>query len=219
MRIIEAMTQMRMGALRQLRGALPAVLSATLLAGCTALQLQPKPMSFYDLGLGGEPTLAASIAPAAVDVAAPPWLSTSLMQYRLGWTDPSRRRAYTQARWSAPPAEMLHVLLERGLNAGAGGTHCRMRIELYEFQQFFESASTSTVEIVLRAGLSRPRVDHPFAVREFRARQVTTTADAAGGVAAYRLAAEQLASEIGAWVTALDREPGEGLNMATRCSG
>lgn len=205
--------------LKRLRRALPAsaALAAMLLAGCTALQLQPKPMSFYDLGLGGSPVLAAAIAPAVVDVSAPPWLGTSLMQYRLRWTDPDRRRAYTQARWSAPPAEMLHLVFERGLNAGAGGTQCRMRIELYEFQQLFESESVSTVEIVLRAGLSRPRLDHPFAVREFRARQTTPTADAIGGVAAYRLAAEQLASEIGAWVSALDREAGEGLNMATRC--
>lgn len=210
---------MKVDAPGRLRGSFPALLAALLLSACSALQLQPKSMSFYDLGLGGTPVLAAAIAPAMVDVAAPPWLGTSLMQYRLKWTDPDRRRAYTQARWSAPPAEMLHVLFERGLNAGAGGSHCRMRIDLYEFQQFFESENASTVEIVLRAGLLQPRSDHPFAVREFRVRQHTETADAIGGVAAYRLAADELSLEMGRWITELDREPGEGLNMATRCRG
>lgn len=206
-----------MDAIRRIHTLAALALAAALLGACSALELRPRPMAFYDLGLGPDAVLPAALSPAAVDVNGAPWLGTSIMQYRLGWNDPDRRRAYSEARWVSAPAEMLRVTLERGLNAGAGGIQCRLHIELYEFHQLFESTADSSVEVVLRAGLLRPRSDRPFAAREFRARETAPSADAVGGVAAYRAASAQLVSEIGAWIVELDRQPGRGLNMAARC--
>lgn len=187
------------------------------LAACSPFQLQPKPMAFYDLGIGAAAVVDSALAPASVQVTAPPWLSASVMQYRLQWNDPDRRRAFSQARWASPPPEMLQLTLTRSLNVGAGSSLCRMHIDLYEFQQSFASADSSTVEIVARAGLLRPRSDQPFAVREFHLQEPTPSANAVGGVAAYRLASARLASELGAWLAELDRQPGAGLNTAARC--
>lgn len=206
-----------MNAFRGFRALASALVAVALLAGCSALELRPKPMAFYDLGLGPAAVLPAALSPLAVDVNAAPWLGASVMQYRLNWNDPDRRRAYSEARWASPPAEMLHVTLQRGLNVGAGGIQCRLHVDLYEFHQLFESATESSVEVVLRAGLLRPRSDKAFAAREFRVREAAPSADAVGGVTAYRAAGVQLVSEIAAWIIELDREAGQGLNMVQRC--
>lgn len=201
------------------RSILASVAAATLLSACGAIQIQPKPVAGYDLGLSQGPVLAAELAPAQIEVVAPPWLTVGAMQYRLAWDQPERRRAFSESRWVALPADLLVLALDRALLAGNGSGRCRLRIELDEFVQLFDSAERSAVEVVVRAGLLAARSDTAFARREFRIREPAPSADAPGGVSAYRVAVDRLAGELAGWIVALDRMAGPGLNAEGRCGG
>ncbi len=207
----------RMAPGARLRGGLVALCAAGALAGCGSFQLQPKPMAFFDLGLGEARPLPAALAPAQIEVVTPPWLGVSAMQYRLAWNEPARRRAFAESRWVAQPADMLGLALNRSLRPQAGGNRCRLRVEVDEFIQVFDSAERSRVDVVVRAGLLPPRSDAALARREFRIGEVAPRADAAGGVEAYRGAVQQLAGELAKWMIELDREAGGSLNTGGRC--
>lgn len=191
--------------------------AALALAACNGFQLQPEPMAFFDLGLNDVRPLPAALSPAQVEVVTPPWLGVSAMQYRLAWNEPARRRAFAESRWVAQPADMLGLALNRSLRAQAGGHRCRLRIEVDEFVQIFDSAERSRVDVVVRAGLLPPRSDAPLALREFRVGEGAVSADAPGGVEAYRVAVQRLAGELAQWIVTLDRESGQGLNSPGRC--
>ncbi|AVR88869.1 ABC-type transport auxiliary lipoprotein family protein [Thauera aromatica] len=201
-----------------LRGIVAALGIAAALAGCSGLNLKPPPMAFYDLGLGAPAGLAPRFAPLRVEVAAPPWLASSALQYRLQWDDPLRRRSYTESRWVAQPADMLALALERALKPDGSGNRCRLRIEVDEFVQVFDGIERSRVEVVLRAGLVPPRSDEALAQREFRADVPAPSADAVGGVAAFRAAADRLAGELAGWIATLHRA-GPPLDAGMRCRG
>lgn len=216
------MTKLSHFPLRRLQARLATLVIAfigSLAAACGGLQLQPKPMAFYDLGIGARSSLPPALAPAQIEIATPPWLEASAMQYRLAWDDPLRRRAYAESRWVSPPPAMLGLALNRALRSEGAGGRCRLRVELDEFIQDFASPDESRVEIVLRAGLLPPRSDKAIAGCEFRAVEAARTANAAGGVEAYRRASARLAGELADWIGALDREPGGGLNATGRCGG
>ncbi len=175
-----------------------------MLAGCSSLVTPPEPMAVHDLGINTAAPAARAEAPASVTVTAPPWLHSSAMQYRLGWDQPSRRRAYTRSRWAAQPDEMLSLSLARGLGAGEStGSGCRLRIELDEFVQTFETPERSRAAIVLRASWLPARGETPLASQRFSVDSDTPSPDAEGGVAAYRAAAQTLNSQIGNWISTL----------------
>ncbi len=199
------------------RSILAGVAAAALLCGCGAIQIQPKPVAAYDLGLAERQVLAAELAPAQIEVLTPPWLTANAMQYRLAWDQPERRRAFAESRWVALPADLLGLALDRALLTGGGSGRCRLHIELDEFVQVFDSVERSAVEIVVRAGLLAPRSDSAFARREFHVKEPAPSADALGGVSAYRVAVDRLAGELAGWIVALDRMPGQGLNEQGRC--
>lgn len=191
--------------------------AAALSAGCGTIGTPPRPVAFYDLGLTDSVSLPATAVPAQVEVLAPSWLDVAQMQYRLQWDQPQRRRTYSESRWVAQPAELLARALERGLRGeGEGKNTCRLRVELDEFVQDFQSGSASTVVIVVRASLL-PRAGTPLGRREFRVTLPAPTADAEGGVSAHRAAVRQLAGELGGWLAALDHDGRQGLNTGGRC--
>lgn len=188
------------------------------LAACSGLSFAPRPMAFYDLGLAEPQPLPSAAVPAQVEVKAPSWLDSSAMQYRLGWNDPDRRRAYAESRWAAPPAQLLAASLRRALSAeGGGGGNCRLRIELDEFVQHFDSEVSSRAEFVLRAELLARQGEVPLAVRGFALGGAAASADARGGVAAFRHAARQLVAGLAGWLSELDRDPARRLNTIDRC--
>lgn len=193
--------------------------AGVLLTACAGLGAPPKPTAFYDLGLVDPVSLPASVIPAQVEVSAPSWLDASTMQYRLAWNPAQRRRSYSESRWVAQPSEMLASAIERGLRGGAseGGSSCRLVLELDEFVQTFESASVSSAGLVLRASWMPVRGGVPLARREFRLSRATPSADAEGGVIAYRELARQLNSMLADWLVALDRDGPQGLNTEGRC--
>ncbi len=202
---------------RRLQHAGVALCLVLALGACSGLALRPAPMAVYDLGITSGQSLPPELAPAQLILSTAPWLSPTAMQYRLSWLDPDRRRTYAESRWVSAPADMLGLALDRGLMVGAGGQPCRLRVELDEFVQVFDSSTQSHVEVIVRVALLPARSQLPVARAEFRIEEAAPSADAAGGVSAHRSAAGRLVHEISTWLVALDRASTPGLNTAGRC--
>lgn len=182
---------------------------ALLLAGCVPNNVRQGEAAVFDFGdpAGGW----AAPALRGVDVAAPSWLGTAAMQYRLDYSEASRRRAYADSRWAAPPAELLEQALRRRALAAAGPVlGCRLRVELDEFVQAFADAQSSRIVLAVRATLLS-RNEQALASRAFRLERPAASADARGGVAAAAAAVQGLAADLSGWIAA------EKSALATRC--
>jgi cholesterol transport system auxiliary component len=166
--------------------------------------------TFYDLGPSQQHATAAAAIPARIEVRAPSWLSNATMQYRLDYQQPAPRMAFSESRWASPPAEMLERKLARALTAdspAAAGEHvtrngCRLRIELDEFSQVFDTPQSSHATIVARAELLPPRGDAAIARHLVTLREATPSPDAKGGVVGHQRASDRLTRELGTWLSA-----------------
>lgn len=192
---------------------------------CSPLVSRAPQTAFFDFGLMEATDVSVSLSSLPVEVVAPSWLSGSAMQYRLAWKQPERRRSYSESRWVAPPPDMLAQTLGRALSATNGNkiddkaaARCRLRVELDEFVQVFDSESENHVQLVIRAQLLPVRGSVAMAGREFSLIERGTTPDAEGGVTAARAAVRGLARDIAAWLDGLDRLPKSGANGVARCS-
>lgn len=183
--------------------------AALLLAGCVPNTVRQSDAAAFDFGEAAGGWNAPALR--GVDVAAPSWLGTAAMQYRLAYSDPARRRAYADSRWAAPPAELLEQALRRRA-LGASGTvlGCRLRVELDEFVQSFDSAQSSRIVLAVRATLLS-RNEQALASRAFAVERPAASADAGGGVTAAAAAVQGLAADLAGWVSA------EKSALATRC--
>jgi cholesterol transport system auxiliary component len=185
------------------------LLVATALGGCVPNNVRQNEVAAFDLGApaGGWPGPSLR----KLDVAAPSWLGTSAMQYRQGSGEGTRRRAYADSRWVAPPAELIErALRRRAVDAGAHpASSCRLRLELDEFVQVFDGAQSSRQLIALRARLLS-RTEQPLATRAFTVER-PAGADARGGVAAATAAVQELGDQLAAWLAA------EKSALVTRC--
>ena len=137
-----------------------------------------------------------------IEVQAPPWLDTPAMQYRLAYADKGRREIYAGSRWVAPPARLLEQLLKQRLLSGSAGmpeAGCRLRVDLDEFVQVFDTPGSSRALLEVRAALLAPRAEIPLARRGF-SQAPAAGADARAGAVAFDDAARQLAGEIASWL-------------------
>lgn len=187
--------------------------AALLLGGCVPNNVRQDDAALFDFGEAAAPWNAPALR--GVDVVAPSWLGTPAMQYRLGYADSSRRRAYVESRWAAPPGELIEQALRRHALAAAGTGNdgalaCRLRVDLDEFVQAFDSARSSRVVLALRASLVS-RNEQPVASRAFALERPAASADARGGVAAAAAVVQGLTGEVAAWIA------GEKSALATRC--
>lgn len=192
------------------------------LGGCTALPPSTAGVAVHDFG----PLEAATLIPVGlplrnVEVVPAPWLASNVMAYRLVYAQSTRRQAFKDSRWAAQPAQLVELVLKRALRAGdpatpAGG--CRLRVDLDEFTQRFDSPQLSRGVIEARVTLLAPRTEQPLAVRAFAVDHEAPTADAAGGVIALRAGALQLKSDIRSWLEGLDAAPpGVAGSLRIRC--
>lgn len=192
------------------------------LGGCTALPPSTAGVAVHDFG----PLEAATLTPVGlplrnVEVVPAPWLASNVMAYRLVYAQSTRRQAFKDSRWAAQPAQLVELVLKRALRAGdpatpAGG--CRLRVDLDEFTQRFDSPQLSRGVIEARVTLLAPRTEQPLAVRAFAVDHEAPTADAAGGVIALRAGALQLKSDIRSWLERLDAAPpGVAGSLRIRC--
>ncbi len=190
---------------------------SVLLTACFGGATKSVTVAQYDLGdvssLGGAAKGELSLPLRSVDVHAPSWLSKASMQYRLAYADAGRRDAYTESRWAAAPGELLEVSLRRrlGLVDGAAdsagsGAGCRLRVELDEFVQVFDSAQQSRAMIAARLTVQAPRSDELLARKALQLSKPASSADARGGVAAFSSLATEMGNEASLWLTALAKD-------------
>lgn len=190
------------------------------LSGCAGLVTPPTAFTLYDLGpVTSRPGSEPAIVPGIVEVKAPTWLASNAMQYRLDYRSPASREAFAENRWVGHPAEMLQRLVGASFSDGAVTSgSCRLRIELDEFIQSFDSAERSDTELRARVSLVAPRDELTLATRGFVVKTRATSADAPGGVVAHREGTQQFITAVTDWLETLDREQAEGaMNGVDRC--
>ena len=205
------------------------LLLAGLLAACGVIDKPVRP-TLYDFGPGAvtAPANPASTTGAAVrqgllpalvlgEIEAAGALDGSAVLYRLGYADANQLRAYAQARWSAPPPQLVRQRLREQLgrdrvvlNPGESAALARadgavprvLRIELEEFSHYFESAAQSSGLVRMRTTLleNTPAGEKLLAQRAIVVRRPAASADAPGGVRALAAAVDAAAEEIGLWL-------------------
>ncbi|MDQ6880489.1 MAG: PqiC family protein, partial [Pseudomonadota bacterium] len=144
-------------------------------------------------------------------------LEGSAVLYRLGYADDHQLRPYAQARWSAPPPQLVRQRLREQigrdrvvLNPGEGAALARtggavprsLRIELEEFSHFFDSPAHSVGLLRLRATLleSTSGGEKVLAQRNVVIQRPAATGDASGGVRALTAAVDAAAEELSQWL-------------------
>ncbi len=194
------------------------MLAALLLVGCGTGSKSISSIAYYDLGeVQSAPNNRIVASLRSIDVFAVSWLDSSAMQYRLLYVANQRRQNFAESRWVAPPAELLgHALRKRMLSGEASGA-CRLRIDLDEFAQVFDSAKASRVVLQARVQVVEPTGGEILVRRGFNLSRPAASADASGGAAAMAGAVEAFSTEMHDWLGGLDRAAASGLNIAQRC--
>ena len=192
-----------------------------LLAGCAGIVDKPARATLYDFGPGRvtAPGAQQATQPPLVlaDVEAAGALDGSAILYRLGYADEHQLRPYSQARWSAPPPQLVRQRLREQLgrerivlNPGEGAALARsagmlpraLRIELEEFSHLFQSPGESVGLVRMRATLleSTAGGEKLLAQRNVVVQRPAPTADAPGGVRALTAAVDAAADELMQWL-------------------
>lgn len=188
-----------------------------LLGACAGSGGNPAVVGHYDLGTAPRLSGAQALALRSIDVHAPSWLASPAMQYRLAYADAGRREAYAESRWAAPPAELLEVALRRRIASGESdvtSAGCRLRVDLDEFVQVFDTPTDSRAVLEARVLLQAPRSDQMLARRSLSLAKPVAGADAKGGVAAFASLTTELSSDLAFWLLKLTRETPA---LAERC--
>jgi len=169
----------------------------------------------YDLGAAAvvapvTPRIRPSVLVHAV--AAPGWLESNAIVYRLNYQDATRQLNYANSRWAAPAAAMLTQRLRAQLAAASDGgvvniadgarADYALRVELEEFSQVFDTAQTSRAVIVARASLVSVARRTLHAQKTFAIEKPAASANAEGGVRALAGASSELVDSIVAWTAA-----------------
>jgi cholesterol transport system auxiliary component len=192
------------------------------LAACSALPDKPVRATLYDFGPGvpaaalpvQQPTLPALVLH---DVEAAGALDGTAILYRLGYADEHQLKPYAQARWSAPPPQLVRqrlrqqlgrdrAILDPGDSAAlarsGGGVPRVVRIDLEEFSHLFESQTRSWGLLRLRVTVmdNTPAGEKLLAQRTFAIREPAPTPDAPGGVRALAAATDAAARDMAQWL-------------------
>lgn len=160
-------------------------------------------------------TTAAAAFPAIVvaDVTGPASLDTQRMYYRLLYSDAQQSRPYAFNNWSVTPLQLLSQRMKaRFAQAGvkvlnttdAAGGLPLLRLEADDFSQNFDSATSASASVSLRASVFRNHklVDQ----RTFSRRAPAGSADAPGGARALAAASDAIAADILAWMATLPQQ-------------
>ncbi len=201
------------------------LVSCLLLGACAALPDKPLRAAVYDFGPGARANPAAIAAASGQataielgEVDAASALDSTALLYRLAYTDAQLLQPYAQARWSMPPALLLHqrlretlgrqqTVLRQGDGVVVGTAAARLlQLELAEFSQVFDAPHTSVGLVRVHATVVAPSAGgggRLLAQRSFVAQQPAPSADAAGGVHALTAASDQVLSDIAQWLSTL----------------
>ena len=191
------------------------ILLALALGACSLGPEKKDAAATYDLGalpaaMSGQPRIRASLLVHAV--AAPSWLESNSIVYRLNYQDSARQLAYANSRWAAPAAALLTQRLRAQLAASSDGgilgiadsarADYALRVELEEFSQVFDSADASRGAVIARASIINVAGHTLQAQKSFSLERVAPSANAEGGVRALAAAGDDLIEAVVAWVAA-----------------
>lgn len=189
-----------------------ALAGTSALTGCGTFAPPPARATTYDFGPPPAASAAVAGTPIALgDVDAPSALDNTAVLYRLGYADAQQPRPYAQARWSMAPAQLVRQRVRDQLsqtrpvlNPGEASAQRTLRVELEEFNQWFESPSASIGRVRLRATLleTTPTGEKLLAQRNITTQRPATSADAAGGVRALTAATDAAIVELDQWLAA-----------------
>lgn len=189
------------------------------LAACSSVPKAAPGYAVHDFGpLHGEPPRALSFPLRGTEVVPAPWLASTGMHYRLLYAQPTRRLVFVENRWAAHPGQLLELALKRNIKGSeppAGGLGCRLRVDLDEFAQVFDTEGASRGVIEVRAALLAPRSDQSIATRGFGVSLPAPSPNAVGGVLALRDGVTRMNHELLAWLETLDADPAHRLRA--RC--
>ncbi len=200
------------------------MVAAVLVLGGCALPDKPTRASMYDFGPGVLVT-----QPAARQAALPPLaiediatsggaLDNMAVLYRLGYDDAQQLRPYSRARWSMPPAQLVHQRLREklsqrravfragsslALNRGQSAVlPYKLRLELEEFSQLFTAPDASVGLIRLRATVVEVTSsgEKLMGQRNVVVQRPAASADAPGGVRALTEATDAAIDELDQWL-------------------
>ncbi len=196
-------------------------LLVTSLWGCS-LYISPKTtLAHYDLDLEEPlPATGAPLLPFVLvvhDPAAPAWLDSRNMHYRLAHLDNAEVRHYSNSQWILTPAQMVGQRLRARLAAASahGGALPDYGIEadywvrptLDEFTQIFESPTQSKGVVQLRVVLLEGRRRTFVAQETFRAEEPAPSPDARGAVTALGRASQQAITAAARWIATQLAQP------------
>ena len=191
------------------------ILLALTLGACSLGPEKKDAATTYDFGalptpVAGQARIRASLL--VHSVAAPIWLESNSIVYRLNYQDAAQRLAYANSRWAAPAAALqtqrLRAQLAASSDAGilgvADGARAdyALRIELEEFSQVFDSANASRAVIIARASIVNVARRTLHAQKTFTVEKPAPGANAEGGVRALTVASGELIDAVVAWTAA-----------------
>ena len=191
------------------------MLLAATLAGCTLGPEKKDAAATYDLS--GAPSSAAGKTRIRATllvqpVAAPGWLESNAIVYRLNYQDAARQLNYANSRWAAPVASLvaqrLRAQLAAASDSGIVNLHdsaradYALRVELEEFSQVFDTAEASRAVIVARASLVNLARRSLQAQKTFTIDRPAAGANAESGVRALSAGSAELVDAIVAWTAA-----------------
>ena len=210
-----------------------AAVTLPVLGGC-AFPDKPTRVTMYDFGPGAllsmQPGTAQAslpplpplplLLPVAIDDIATPGgaLDNIAVHYRLGYLEAQQLRAYAQARWSMPPAQLVRQRLREQLSLRRTVVDTQdslalnrrqnpvlplqIKLELLEFSHLFTAPDASVGLIRLHATLVQvtPAGENLLAQRSVVVQRPATSADAPGGVRALTAATDAAIEEIDQWL-------------------
>ena len=191
------------------------MLLAATLAGCTLGPEKKDAAATYDLS--GAPSSAAGKTRIRATllvqpVAAPGWLESNAIVYRLNYQDAARQLNYANSRWAAPVASLVAQRLRAQLAAASDSgivniadsarADYALRVELEEFSQVFDTAEASRAVIVARASLVNVAKRSLQAQKTFTIDRPAAGANAESGVRALSAGSAELVDAIVAWTAA-----------------
>jgi cholesterol transport system auxiliary component len=118
------------------------------------------------------------------------------MYYRLAYRNGTELARYAQARWAAPPAQLVRKQLARAMRTGS--PRCALDVELQEFSQVFSAPNTSSARLELIASLDTP--DGGSRTIALRLSEKGGGASASEGVGAMQRAVTHAVDDLAKWV-------------------
>lgn len=199
--------------LKHLRWVL-ATLTIAAVGACAGVQ--GPPLNHYDLG--AYDNAGAVPGPKLVmleETVAPAWLDRSEILYRLTYQDDQQVRAYGTSHWTAPPSQLITYRLKQRLTQsgsmvlteGDGSNHpaVRVRIEVIDFSQLFDSPTHSVGSVAIRVSIFEQRT--LIAQQVFSAKANAAQADAIGGVHAMAQASDMVLDQLITWLSQQTKRP------------